>query len=59
MIKVIENSVITDGSEDELATDLTVLLLIMREKHHIAYEVGLSVAAGKIIEDYKLRYEKE
>ena len=59
MIKVIDNLVTTDGSEDDLATDLTVLLLIMRDKHPIAYEVGLSVAAKKIIENYKVRYEKE
>ena len=59
MIKVIENSVTTKGSEDELATDITVLLLIMREKHPIAYNVALSVAISKLREDYKLRYEKE
>lgn len=59
MIKVIENSVVTDGSEHEIATDLAVLLLIMRDKHPTAYEVGLSVAASKIIKSYKVRYEKE
>lgn len=59
MIKVIKNLVETDGDENELATDLVELLLIMRDKHPIAYEVGISVAAKKIIENYKVRYEKE
>ena len=59
MIKVIENLVEVDGSDDEIATDLVVLLLLMCEKHPVAYEIGLSVATNKIIKDYKLRYEEE
>ena len=59
MIKVTECLVEADGDEEEIATDLSQLLLVMRDKHPEAYTVALSVVFCAIGEDHKLRYEKE